>query len=114
MTAAYLRVIVCYKYRFVAQKLSDAELALPSLAAPSRRDPRFASVQDADLAFFRGVLGPTGVITDPTTLEGYNRDWMRKYEGHSRVALRPTTTEQVCGYPAPFAHALAVSRRTRV
>lgn len=129
--------------------------------APLQRDPRFAAVQDADLAFFESVLGASGVVTDPHELQPFNkcalggrpasigrahnsvddavaisaaptgrqalrrtlpppplppascrtthkakqlqpvpataagcRDWMGKYEGASRVALKPRTTEQ--------------------
>ena len=34
-------------------------------------------------------------MTDPHELEPYNSDWMKKYKGASRLALRPKTTEQV-------------------
>lgn len=66
---------------------------------PIVRDRRFEAVNASDLAFFRGVLGDNGVVTDLTTLRGYNQDWMRMYHGHSQVALRPTTTEQACWGP---------------
>lgn len=65
-----------------------------SRTALCRRDLRFAAVQETDVSFFRSILGDPGVITDATTLTGYNQDWMRKYSGSSSVALRPTTTEQ--------------------
>jgi len=37
------------------------------------RDPRFATVVDADLQFFESVLGSSGVVTDPHELQPYNR-----------------------------------------
>ena len=40
--------------------------------APAR-DPRFAAVQDSDLAFFERVLGRGGVVTEPHALEPFNR-----------------------------------------
>ncbi|KAL4440007.1 hypothetical protein ABPG75_003008 [Micractinium tetrahymenae] len=59
------------------------------------RDVRFATVQDADLRFFESVLGQGGVVTDPHELAPFNKDWMGKYQGASRVALKPRSTEQV-------------------
>ena len=37
------------------------------------RDPRFATVTDADLTFFESVLGSAGVVTDPHELQPFNR-----------------------------------------
>ncbi|KAG2498528.1 hypothetical protein HYH03_003778 [Edaphochlamys debaryana] len=76
------------------QKL--ASLGARALHAGVQRDPAFSQLSDKDLAFFEQLLGGTsGVVTDSDALEPYNRDWQKKYEGHSRVALRPRTTEQV-------------------
>lgn len=55
----------------------------------------YASVTDADIDFFRSVVGPNAVKTSPSILEAFNVDWMGKYRGNSRVALLPKTTEQV-------------------
>src|SRR3546814_9632144 len=38
---------------------------------------------------------PTAVIDDSEELIGFNIDWMKKYKGRSRLALKPTTTFQV-------------------
>ncbi|CAN0327306.1 unnamed protein product, partial [Laminaria digitata] len=54
----------------------------------------FARVTDADLAFFRGVVGPDHVKTCPDELAAFNTDWMKQYQGSSRVAVLPRTTEQ--------------------
>ena len=45
--------------------------------------------------FFRALLGDAGVITDHDDLVPYNTDWMKIYQGQSKLALRPKTTEQV-------------------
>jgi len=42
-------------------------------SAPLQRDSRFSQVTDADLRFFRDVLGDSGVITDPFDLQTFNR-----------------------------------------
>lgn len=50
---------------------------------------------DADLDFFRSVVGPSHVKTSDEDLERFNTDWMKKYRGHSPAAVLPGTTEQV-------------------
>lgn len=60
-----------------------------------RRVHDYATIGDADLNFFRGVVGPDSVKTSPEDLEAFNVDWMKKYRGKSPVAVLPTTTEQV-------------------
>jgi len=55
----------------------------------------YAKLTDADFAFFRSILSENDVITDASALEQYNVDWMKKYEGKSKLALRPRTTQQV-------------------
>lgn len=56
---------------------------------------RYAKLEDKDVAFFEQVLGKSGVIKDHDDLVPYNTDWMKKYYGQSKLALRPKTTEQV-------------------
>jgi FAD/FMN-containing dehydrogenase len=48
-----------------------------------------------DVSFFRTVVGDMGLVTSSESLAGYNRDWMGKYNGASKLALRPQTTDQV-------------------
>lgn len=55
----------------------------------------YATVTDADLDFFRGVVGSSHVKTSAEDLEHFNTDWMKKYRGHSPAAVLPGTTEQV-------------------
>ena len=91
---------------------------LPRTAAGAAlRDPRFNTVTESDLAHFRDsacprygpppcfnsraelcfclVLGASAVVTDKAELAAYNEDWLHKYTGASRVALKPKTTAQV-------------------
>ena len=63
------------------------------------RDPSFATIDAADVAHFRSLLGDSNVITDAASLDAYNTDWMRKYRGASRLALRPQTTAQARHFP---------------
>ncbi|CAI5471688.1 unnamed protein product [Closterium sp. Yama58-4] len=59
------------------------------------RDPQFATLEDADVEHFKGILGERGVITDPDAVAAANVDWMGKYKGYSKLLLRPTTTSHV-------------------
>lgn len=59
------------------------------------RESRYASVTDSDLTNFRSIVGAAGVITDTDDLMAFNSDWMGRYHGRSRVALRPRHVEQV-------------------
>ena len=60
---------------------------------PPRGD--YATLAPSDLAFFRRALDADGVRVDARSLAEANEDWMRKYEGSSRVLLLPRTTQQV-------------------
>ncbi|KAJ5908659.1 FAD-binding type 2 [Penicillium taxi] len=71
-------------------------------AYPSvKRDPNFAEVTADDVTFFKGLLGSQsavidGVTTDATDdIEPFNSDWMRKYRGHTRLVLKPQSTQEV-------------------
>lgn len=52
-------------------------------------------MSEADLDFFRGVVGSSHVKTSPEDLESFNTDWMKKYRGASPAAILPATTDQV-------------------
>lgn len=66
-----------------------------------QRDPRFKELTKEDVQFFKEVVGGESAIIDGLTqdadadLEGFNADWMKKYRGHTRVVLKPNSTEQV-------------------
>ena len=78
--------------------------------AAEARDPRFASVDETDLAFFRHTLGDAGVVTNAHTLAQLNTDWMGRYVGRSRLALQPASTKEVSAVLAHcFERRLAVT-----
>jgi hypothetical protein len=60
------------------------------------------SVSEEDVAHFSTLLPKSAVLStfgpssvDAAELDAYNKDWMDKYHGQSRVVLRPKTVEQV-------------------
>ena len=55
----------------------------------------YASITQADIDHFASIVGGSNVITDEGSLETYNLDWMRKYRGRSKLALRPGSTAEV-------------------
>eukprot|EP01127_Copromyxa_protea_P009800 TRINITY_DN2333_c0_g2_i1.p1 TRINITY_DN2333_c0_g2~~TRINITY_DN2333_c0_g2_i1.p1 ORF type:complete len:495 (-),score=137.86 TRINITY_DN2333_c0_g2_i1:61-1545(-) len=59
------------------------------------RNPNFAQVNDADVAFFTSVLGEKGVLTEAHDIEPYNADWLNKFVGQTKLVLKPTNTKEV-------------------
>ena len=47
------------------------------------------------LARFTDILGPLGVVTDPSALEPYIVDWRKRTRGATLAVLRPSTTAEV-------------------
>mmetsp|Transcript_90242 Transcript_90242/g.145935 ORF Transcript_90242/g.145935 Transcript_90242/m.145935 type:complete len:541 (+) Transcript_90242:82-1704(+) len=75
-----------------------ARAAFPASRSASStpvRSPLYAQIEERDVRFFEEILGKGGVITDVDDLVPYNTDWMKKYQGQSKLALRPKSTEQV-------------------
>jgi (R)-2-hydroxyglutarate---pyruvate transhydrogenase len=66
-----------------------------------KRDPKFSEVTPEHVSFFKSTLGDASAVIDGLTsdasddLEAFNSDWMHKYRGHTRLVLRPKTTEEV-------------------
>eukprot|EP00466_Bigelowiella_natans_P011716 jgi/Bigna1/92760/estExt_fgenesh1_pm.C_650013 len=60
-----------------------------------QRRADFKELCAEDLSFFQEVIGQSNVITDASELEPMNKDWMHHYEGQSKIALCPETTEQL-------------------
>lgn len=66
-----------------------------------QRNPNFAQVTADDVKFFKDLLGAQSAVVDSVTadaaddIEPFNRDWMRKYRGHTRLVLKPESTDQV-------------------
>ncbi|KAI9099726.1 hypothetical protein DFS34DRAFT_592639 [Phlyctochytrium arcticum] len=58
------------------------------------RSSKFATISKEDVEFFKSTIAsPSGVLTaaDPQELEGFNQDWMRRFQGKSSLVLRPKT-----------------------
>ncbi|OAP61570.1 hypothetical protein AYL99_03773 [Fonsecaea erecta] len=66
-----------------------------------KRDSRFSEITPEHIQFFKSTLGDDAAIIDGVThdasddLEAFNTDWMRKYRGHTKLVLRPKSTEEV-------------------
>ena len=72
-----------------------ASSVAPAHAHGLHRDPRFATLTDADLSAFRAILGADGVRTDIDELAAVSTDWMKKFKGRASVLLRPSSTAEV-------------------
>ncbi|EGC30035.1 hypothetical protein DICPUDRAFT_158305 [Dictyostelium purpureum] len=59
------------------------------------RDSKYATINNQDINYFQNILDKHSVLTDPSDVEGFNQDWMKKYKGTSSLVLKPKTTEQV-------------------
>ena len=75
----------------IAHSLFKRSLAIPATA----RDSRFKSVSEQDVNHFRSILGENGVLTNDEDLVALNADWMGRFEGQSKIALKPKTSKQV-------------------
>lgn len=72
------------------------QLPKRSFAVPAAtRDSRFKSISALDLNHFKSIVGENGVITNDEDLMPLNADWMGRYKGQSKIALKPKTTEHV-------------------
>ncbi len=66
-----------------------------------KRDERFAKITPEHVQHFQGILGKESAVIDGVTkdaaddIETHNSDWMRKYRGHTRLVLKPGSTEEV-------------------
>ncbi|XP_074030155.1 D-2-hydroxyglutarate dehydrogenase, mitochondrial [Leptinotarsa decemlineata] len=85
---------VCSSQR---RELASAEV-LPQLTKdryPHVKRGEYAKLDQHHLGFFKDLLGPDRVITDPSDCEGFNVDWIRNVRGYSQCVLKPKTTEEV-------------------
>ena len=70
-------------------------------AYPSvKRDSKFAELSSEHVDFFKSILGGSAVLNGVTAnagddLEAFNSDWMRKYRGHTKLVLKPKSTQEV-------------------
>ena len=50
---------------------------------------------ELDVQHFSSIVGEGNVITEHAAMEPFKTDWMGKYKGHSTLALRPGSTQEV-------------------
>ncbi len=66
-----------------------------------KRDSRFAEITAEHVDAFKSILGDDLAVIDGVSkdasddIESYNLDWMKKYRGHTKLVLRPKSTEEV-------------------
>ncbi|KAH7323889.1 hypothetical protein BKA65DRAFT_436024 [Rhexocercosporidium sp. MPI-PUGE-AT-0058] len=66
-----------------------------------QRNSKFAELTPDHVKFFKELLGKDSAIIDGVTkdaaedIEPFNGDWMRKYRGHTKLVLKPGSTEEV-------------------
>ncbi|KUJ17758.1 uncharacterized protein LY89DRAFT_60738 [Mollisia scopiformis] len=66
-----------------------------------KRDSRFAEITADHVKHFKELLGKDAAVIDGVTqdatddIEPFNGDWMRKYRGHTKLVLKPGSTEEV-------------------
>lgn len=46
---------------------------------------------------FAAVVGPQGLVTDPSQQQPYCTDWLGKWQGQCALVVRPATTDEVAG-----------------
>ncbi|OJD33495.1 d-lactate dehydrogenase 2 [Diplodia corticola] len=66
-----------------------------------KRDSKFAEITPDHVKYFKELLGSQSAVIDGVTsdatddLEAFNSDWMRKFRGHTKLVLKPGSTEEV-------------------
>ncbi|EFW22746.1 hypothetical protein D8B26_006327 [Coccidioides posadasii str. Silveira] len=66
-----------------------------------KRNPSFSEITSEHVQHFKDLLGAQSAVIDGVTadaaddIEPFNRDWMKKYRGHTRLVLKPQSTREV-------------------
>jgi len=66
-----------------------------------KRNSKFTEISEEHVKFFQDLLGVESAVIDGVTkdatddIEPFNGDWMRKYRGHTKLVLKPGSTEEV-------------------
>ncbi|KZF20366.1 hypothetical protein L228DRAFT_250056 [Xylona heveae TC161] len=66
-----------------------------------QRDSRFAKLTEEHVNYFKDLLGKDSAVIDGVSqdatddIEPFNSDWMRKFRGHTKLVLKPGSTEEV-------------------
>jgi FAD/FMN-containing dehydrogenase len=81
---------------------SPKTIAFTSETYPEiQRNSNFAEISEDHVKFFKDLLGKEAAVIDGVTkdatddLEPFNGDWMGKYRGHTKLVLKPGSTEEV-------------------
>ena len=81
---------------------SPKTIAFTSETYPEiQRNSNFSELSEDHVKFFKDLLGKEAAVIDGVTkdatddLEPFNGDWMRKYRGHTKLVLKPGSTEEV-------------------
>lgn len=64
-------------------------------ALPLERDSRFKTLSALDLQHFQNLIGESNVISNDEDLKPFNDDWMGRYSGTSKLALKPKSVNEV-------------------
>ena len=68
---------------------------------PIKRDYKYAEITSDHVDAFKSIFDDDAAVIDGVSkdatddIEIYNKDWMKKYRGHTKLVLRPKTTEEV-------------------
>jgi FAD/FMN-containing dehydrogenase len=74
---------------------------MPSSYPHLQRDSKFTKVNQDHVKYFQELLGAESAVIDGVSkdasedIEPFNSDWMRKFRGHTKVVLKPSSTEEV-------------------
>jgi FAD/FMN-containing dehydrogenase len=74
---------------------------MPSSYPQLQRDSKFTKITEEHVKFFQDLLGSESSVIDGVTkdasedIEAFNSDWMRKFRGHTKLVLKPSSTEEV-------------------
>ncbi|CAO2647217.1 Nn.00g081390.m01.CDS01 [Neocucurbitaria sp. VM-36] len=66
-----------------------------------QRDSKFTKLSEEHVDFFQSLLGSDSAVIDGVSkdasedIEPFNSDWMRKFRGHTKLVLKPSSTEEV-------------------
>ncbi|KAF1986521.1 D-lactate dehydrogenase 2 mitochondrial precursor [Aulographum hederae CBS 113979] len=85
-----------------AKTSGPKEIKFTSESYPEiKRDPKFSEITPEHVKSFKDLLGSESAVIDGVSqdatedIEPFNADWMRKYRGHTKLVVKPGSTEQV-------------------
>lgn len=73
--------------------IRSARRLFASYAPP--RNTLFATLTDADVQTFESIVSSKGVFREEGDIAAHNVDWTKKFQGASKLVLKPSSTEEV-------------------